>query len=236
MNKSKRNRISKILGITCIFALLIGSFAFFTDREEQNATATAGNIDLVFVDVSDADAYGTDDQDNTKSGVWTPADGEDEGAIASNIINPGDQFDMGYELRNTGSKSIDVRQQIILESDKEMTDAAQEYTLNGTVLTLDETNSTATKLIYTYEDITLAGSAEADGNAWDETKGYSSQDFDVYLQFAREAKNAFMDSNVNVTLEVQAKQHRNTTGEDWMKWASFGTGSDTITYEEIPVA
>lgn len=213
MNSQKRNSISKVLAVTCIGALMIGSFAFFTDRADANATAKAGNIDLVFTDMSNFAEHKVASQTNgyTDSKVWTDgklvADGD--------IMNPGDNFDLGYKVANAGNKSIDVKQQIVLTSSVALTDAAEEYkvVIAGQTITPVKSDDDTT-LTYELAEIVLNGSVEEDGTS-------DEQEYDVYLAFDRLAKNKFMNSTVTVELDIQAKQHRNTTSADWIDWAQY---------------
>ena len=66
-----KKRMTKILAAGMALCLMVGTFAFFTDRETHNAGATAGNIDLVFTDVSSKDAHKEATQLNTDNLVWT---------------------------------------------------------------------------------------------------------------------------------------------------------------------
>lgn len=217
MNSQKRNSISKVLAITCIGALMIGSFAFFTDRADADATATAGNIDLVFTDLSAAAEHKVPSQTNTVDKVWT-----ENNPLCADIMNPGDNFDMGYKVANTGSKSIDVKQQIVLTSSVALTDAAEEYKIVIAGQDITPVKSDDDKVL-TYElaEIVLNGTVEEDGDA-------AEQEYDVYLAFDRLAKNKFMDSTVKVELDIQAKQHRNTTEADWIEWATYETSVEQI--------
>lgn len=215
-----KKRMTRILAGAMALCLLVGTFAFFTDRETHNAGATAGNIDLVFTDVSSKDANKVASQTNTDDLVWTDskitADGD--------IMNPGDTFDMGYKLTNTGNKSIDVRQQLTLVSSVAMTEGAEEYTLNCNGVTITPTLSADKKTItYAIPDIILSGSIEDDGIAVAD-----GQDYDLYLSFDIGAKNAFMDSTVAVTLDIMAKQHRNTTADDFVTFAQYTTAFEEI--------
>lgn len=218
-----KKRITKILAAGMALCLMVGTFAFFTDRETHNAGATAGNIDLVFTDVSSKDAHKEATQLNTDNLVWTDSKITND---TEAIMNPGDKFDMGYKLTNTGSKSIDVRQQLTLVSSVAMTDAAEEYTLKCGNMTITPTVSEDKKTItYSFDDIILNGTVETEAAGVAQAEG---QDYDLYLDFAKAAANKFMDSTVEVTLDIMAKQHRNTTADDFVTFAKY-----TTSFEEI---
>lgn len=217
-----KKRMTKILAAGMALALMVGTFAFFTDRETHNAGATAGNIDLVFTDVSSKDVNKVDSQTNTRDKVWTDSKITKDG----DIMNPGDTFDMGYKLTNTGSKSIDVRQQLTLVSSVAMTDAAEEYTLKCGNMTITPNVSEDKKTItYSFDDIILNGTVETEATGVAQAEG---QDYDLYLDFAKAAANKFMGSTVEVTLDIMAKQHRNTTEADFVTFAQYATSFEKI--------
>lgn len=84
-----KKRISKVLAIACVFALLVGSFAYFTDRVESNANVTAGTVGI------------------TQANTW--ATNLKDGPQDLNNINPGDSRDLTFTVTNTGTKAVDVR-------------------------------------------------------------------------------------------------------------------------------
>lgn len=218
-----KKRMTKILAAGMALCLLVGTFAFFTDRETHNAGATAGNIDLVFTDVSDAAAHKEATQQNTDSLVWT------DNKITNDvqpIMNPGDKFDMGYKLTNTGNKSIDVHQQLTLTSSVELTADAEEYTLKcGNVTITPSVSADKKSITYAIPDIILNGTIETEEDGVAQTAG---QDYDLYLDFALAAANKFMDSTVSVQLDIMAKQHRNTTATDFVDFGTYTTSFEVV--------
>lgn len=217
-----KKRRTKILAAGMALALMVGTFAFFTDRETHNASATAGKIDLVFTDVSSKDANKVDGQTNTDSLVWTDNKITKDG----DIMNPGDKFDMGYKLTNTGSKSIDVRQQLTLTSSVALTADAEEYTLKcGNVTITPTVSENKLSITYAIPDIILNGTIETETDGVAQAEG---QDYDLYLDFAKAAANKFMDSTVSVKLDVMAKQHRNTTAADFVDFGTYTTAFEVV--------
>lgn len=217
-----KKRMTKILAAGMALALMVGTFAFFTDRETHNASATAGNIDLVFTDVSSKDANKVDGQTNTDDLVWTDNKITKDG----DIMNPGDKFDMGYKLTNTGSKSIDVRQQLTLTSSVALTADAEEYTLKcGNVTITPTVSENKLSITYAIPDIILNGTIETETDGVAQAEG---QDYDLYLDFAKAAANKFMDSTVSVKLDVMAKQHRNTTAADFVDFGTYTTAFEVV--------
>lgn len=217
-----KKRMTKILAAGMALALMVGTFAFFTDRETHNAGATAGNIDLVFTDVSSKDANKVAGQTNTDDLVWTDNKITKDG----DIMNPGDTFDMGYKLTNNGSKSIDVRQQLTLTSSVALTADAEEYTLKcGNVTITPNVSEDKKTITYSFDDIILNGTVETEATGVAQAEG---QDYDLYLDFAKAAANKFMDSTVSVKLDVMAKQHRNTTAADFVDFGTYTTSFEVV--------
>lgn len=218
-----KKRMTKILAAGMALCLMVGTFAFFTDRETHNAGATAGNIDLVFTDVSSKDAHKEATQLNTDDLVWTDSKITND---TEAIMNPGDKFDMGYKLTNTGSKSIDVRQQLTLTSSVALTADAEEYTLKcGNVTITPTVSGDKLSITYAIPDIILNGTIETETDGVAQTEG---QDYDLYLDFAKAAANKFMDSTVSVKLDVMAKQHRNTTAADFVDFGTYTTAFEVV--------
>lgn len=235
-----KKRMTKILAGAMALCLLVGTFAFFTDRTTQKTTGTAGNIDLVFTDnsVNAYDAATAADavignNEFCQSKVW------EKGALltaADKVLNPGDAFDLSYQLTNPATKSIDVRQRIVLFSDVEMTsEQAAEYHL--TITGGNDVTAVAGKLqedkktiIYDLKDIIINGTKETETGAIKDGETDVAK-YTVRLDFEKEALNAFMNSTVTIDLYATAKQHRNTTNAaDFPAFENLGsiTNGDTI--------
>ncbi len=222
MNKSKK-KLFKLSAFACVLSLLVGSFAFFTDRLTQDTIAVAGNIDLIWEDTS---VKGNSNNEFAIDDVW------DNKALVSegNIINPGDYFDLSYTLGNAGSKSIDVRQQLILTSSEELTENAEEYKLtitggNNAAAVTGTLSADKKSITYDLADIILNGSKESETGAV--TGAYT-----VRLDFSEEALNAFMDSTVAVNLYATAQQHRNTVESVFPAFTALAgvtNGTDPLT-------
>ena len=203
---------------------LTGAFAFFTDRVEMDATATAGTVDLAL----EAD--------------WSD--------VAN--FNPGDKADIGYTIQNDGNKSVDVRERIVVKSTVAMDTADQaefeiykasdvEQDANGAYVPkegAEPVTSGANRIVsgdntsITYElaEYTLNGTG---ANA-EEEDGIveTSKASDYVLVFNKASLNAFQGANATVDLVAEAKQHRNT-GDD--TWSVISTDSITVGGEVVDV-
>jgi len=232
----KRNfkKFAKIgAGVMAAALMLVGSFAYFTDRVATNATATAGTVDLALDD----------------SGiVLTDADGQD-------IFNPGDIRDVDFTVANEGNKSVDVRTTIKLTSSVPMdTTAAQaEYELyrasdvklvagEGYQLKDDVSpvpvrsiSNDGTVITYAIPDYTLNGDSSL---AEKETETGISTDentYDYVLLFKGTSSNDFQDSTARLDVLVEAKQHRNT-GAGWNIVAQESYTAGSINQNAVPAA
>lgn len=237
-----KKRMTKILAAGMALCLLVGTFAFFTDRTTQKTTGTAGNIDLVFTDNSEnsydaataADAV-IGNNEFCQSKVW------EKGALltaADKVLNPGDAFDLSYQLTNPATKSIDVRQRIVLKSSVVMTSLqAAEYhlTITGgndqTAVTgvLQDDNKT---IIYDLKDIIINGTKETETGAIQDGETDVAK-YTVRLDFEKEALNAFMNSTVTIDLYATAKQHRNTVEGDFPAFENLGSITNGTAIETI---
>lgn len=201
-----------------------GTFAFFTDRVDTQATATAGTVDL------------------TLDANW---------ADVSNF-NPGDMADLSYSIENAGNKSIDVRERLVVHSSVAMDTADQaefeiykasdvEPDSNGAYKPKAGASPVATdadrivssdskSITYNIDEYTLNGV----GTAAETEAGITeaSKDSAYVLVFKGGADNDFQDADVTVDLIAEAKQHRNT-GDD--TWDVISTETVTVGGQEISV-
>lgn len=91
-----KKRMTKILAAGMALALMVGTFAYFTDRVEQKGSVTGGTVGIT----ADADAN------------WTNQ--LKDGPQSLDNINPGDSRSLAFSVTNTGNKAIDVRHTIKL--------------------------------------------------------------------------------------------------------------------------
>lgn len=97
-SSKNRNRVSKVLACALALCMVVGAFAYFTDRVESNAKVTAGTVGIV--------------EDATAN--WTNQLKDADGQLVLDNINPGDSRSLKFTLENTGNKAIDVRHTIKL--------------------------------------------------------------------------------------------------------------------------
>lgn len=214
MKKTKKI-MALVLAIATVAALAVGTFAFFTDRIQAKAEATAGTLELALTDIR----TGT----NTK-------------------MKPGAGCTVDFTLSNLGNKSADVKEVLVLRSPVAMTaGAATEFDLyKASDVTLDADGkytiktgaqpvavrsvSTDKKSIsYTIDQFTLNGTGTAAETENGVTSNAKSSAY--VLVFKNTAGNAFQDITVTLDYMAQAKQHRNTNDATWTDIMS-----ETITF------
>lgn len=219
-------RINPILIFALILVLLVGTFAFFTDRVEGSASVTtAAGIDIT---TDPDDPTYEDDLD----GKWAAVN-----AGPFSIFNPGDQADLSFVISNEGDLAVDIRETFILTSNVALKDGAPEFRLysattkddygavnGGTVLVKEEKINDKTYK-YTIESYVLSSESETIGaNPTEKTRSY-------YLVFSPAAGNSFQDATCTVNYVAEAKQYSTGGNSDWATaaTATINLGGQTLT-------
>jgi len=200
-----KNRVSKILAAACVFALLVGSFAFFTDRAEISGTAKTGELALGI------EANAISEQLLQANGV---------GGAKIDNWNPGDNVNFSYTVENDASKALRAQETITLtvtSTDGRVITAAQvadaKLTIKGAG-GADLTTAIAPsvkaitggyELTYIMPEFTLSGSEESIAGSVATTKAVTySLDFDAT------ALNNYQGANISIVVHVDAIQALNT--------------------------
>lgn len=211
---SSRRRKTKAAAATALAgAVILGSsIAYFTDREAASTSATAGTVDITL----------TESWENVPN------------------FNPGDKSNLSYNISNSGNKSVDVRETIVVKSSVAMDTASQaefeiyrasnvEQAANGSYVPKsgaqpitsggDRVVSQDGKTIkYLLDEYTLNGTG---ANAETESGiTATNKDSDYVLVFKGSSQNKFQGAEVTVDLLAEAKQHRNTDSDTWVTVAT----------------
>ena len=213
--KKPKKILALVLALATVAALAVGTFAFFTDRVQAKAEATAGTLELALTDIRTGN--------NVK-------------------MKPGTGCTVDFTLSNLGNKSADVKEILVLRSPVAMTaGAATEFDLyKASDVTLDADGkytiktgaqpvavrsvSTDKKSIsYTIDQFILNGTGTAAETENGVTSNAKSSAY--VLVFKNTAGNAFQDITVTLDYMAQAKQHRNTNDATWTDIMS-----ETITF------
>lgn len=203
--KKPKKIMALVLALATVAALAVGTFAFFTDRVQAQATATAGTLELALTDI--------------RTGANTK-------------MKPGAGCTVDFTLSNLGNKSADVKEVLVLRSPVAMTAGAEEFDLyladdvtvgadgkatikaNATPVAARAVSTDRKSITYTIPEFILNGTggdeAETEPNVTSNAKTSK-----YVLVFNGKAGNDFQ--NISVTLEylAQAKQHRNTNTDTW---------------------
>jgi predicted ribosomally synthesized peptide with SipW-like signal peptide len=216
--KSIRKHATAALAIASALALTVGVFAFFTDRVQSTATATAGTLDL--------------ELDNFAASSTTK-------------FKPGDGISLTYTLSDVGNKSADVLETIMVTytpadgTTSTISSSKPEFALyaasdvsiddNGVATVAEDATALSvvsedgTQITYAVPQFTLNGTGD---NAETETGVTSNAKDGAYvLVFNADASNDFSGATLTVDYEAQAKQHRNTGKDTWTT-----VQSETVTF------
>lgn len=220
MRKIKNMKLSGMLALAMAVVLLVGSFAYFTDRITTDATVSTTGADIT----TDPDDPTYEDDLTAK---WAAVN-----ATALANFNPGDKVDLSYKLANTGELAVDIRETFVITSSKPMSDTTPEFRLfiaaaqdaagawDGTNVVVTEDKIDSTHYKYTISSYTLSGSDETvtGSTAKDVNKTYQ-------LVFDKAAGNAFQGATCTIDYLVEAKQHSDGGSADW---TTAATGNVTL--------
>ena len=185
--KSTKKLVTSAVSLAVITTLLMGAFSYFTDYQTKTLQASAGTLELSMTDA-------TEDLTNGLT-----------------ILNPGDANELTFTANNIGEKSMDVKAVITVTANQAMSESDYQYKLTKDGSSLNGTLSSDKKsVVYTIDDVVLNGSVEKDGDS-------TSYKYDYLFEMDADADNTWQNSDVEVTIELFAKQHRNTDGlsSDW---------------------
>lgn len=247
MRKNSVSRSYLLLLAAIVITLLVGSFAYFTDRVAERATITTPEkgVDIV---VEKPDEVEPDDptKDPDEYEDPTPEDPEDDlnnwwawlNSRAIVNFNPGDKMILSYKLVNAGDLAVDIRETFVVESSVPLAQAPEfrlftDYTkaANGTNVGVDvvvkEERIDATHYMYTVAPYALSGN-DAD-EVLEGIKTYADKEY--YLVFDGVSDNSFQNATCAVSYVVEAKQHTDNPAD----WAIAATGELTIGDQTIPV-
>ncbi len=224
--KTKKGKLAIGASVLTGALILAGSMAYFTDRADLAASATAGTVDLAVTE------------------SWSDV---------SNFA-PGDIADFSYTISNDGNMAVDVRETIALHSSVGMDTATQaefemyhlgdvEQDQSGAYMPKagalpiasdeDRIVSNDGKTIkYMIDEYTLNGTG-ADAEIVDGITA-TSNGTDYVLLFKDGAANTFQGSQVSIELLAEAKQHRNTDSDAWTTIATESVSIGGEIHQAVP--
>lgn len=117
-----KNAITWILTGIGIIVMAIGTFAYFTDRAQTDTSLKTADASEIIKVTPDGTEEGSEDPGSTLEDLWKENNPDE-------IIEPGDEVDLRYELTNIGDSDIDVKETFILTSTVNLDQASPEYRL-----------------------------------------------------------------------------------------------------------
>lgn len=231
LNKLKLSRKTTIVvSILTVLAVFIGSFAFFTDRENKSVAIGSNGKTPIDVEVvpGEVPVDPNDDPDNP-SGPTQPWGGVDGQGGASFIMLPGEKLHLPSTISSEGLFAIDVRETFVLSSPDKAFDSDAQFeiypvsnvmeTVNGSyVPTGDPIATGADRVVsndgktitYELEPFVLSGTDESiEGNPLLET------DKEYILLFNKNSDNSWQSAPIDIMYVLDAKQHTGTSDADW---------------------
>ena len=122
--KITKKKLTAVIAVMTVVTLLVGSLAFFTDREDAKATITSGKASDIIKVTPDGTEEGSKDPGTSLENLWEKNNPDEQ-----KYIEPGDDVDLSYTLTNIGEGDIDVKETIIITV-KDASGAAMNLTAN----------------------------------------------------------------------------------------------------------
>lgn len=224
-----KKKLTWLITITGILVMLIGTFAYFTDRVDSDASVKTADASEIIKVTPDGTEEGSEDPGSSLEDVWKEKN-------PNELIKPGDDVDLSYELTNIGDSDIDVKETIILSSSVPLDQADPEYRLfldaaadkygamvGGTVVSAEAISEYQVK--YEVAPFSLE-------------KGQSKA-FDYVMVFNKYAGNAFQQSTCTIDYLVEMRQHSDLLAEN-EGWEEIQTATITFAginnYNVVPAA
>ena len=192
-----RTKLAWFFAIAGVIVLLIGVLSYFTDRVQTKASiTTAGTSEIIKV-TPDGTEEGSTDPGATLENLWNKNN-------PNKIIEPGDDVNLSYNLSNTGSADIDVKETVILTSSQSLTQADPEYRLFLDA-TADEYGAKVGGTVVSSEVIS-EHQVKYELAPFKLAKG-KSQKLDYIMVFNKYASNNFQKSQCTIDYLVEMRQH-----------------------------
>ena len=221
----KKNKISRALALVCMFALLVGSLAYFSDRVDNSDSPLAFELDDEGIDIRPVDPSTDPDEvpdptDNPGQDIKDIWDANNDGSIENEDVYPGKDIDLDFDLVNASDSAVDVRETIVLtvkdyKGDALNLSSTPEYQLfesavddtygamdGVNVISVETVNANTVK--YVIAPYVIDGKNEdIDGVAGIDNR--ISRSYSMVMN--KLAKNAFQASTCQIDYLMEVKQH-----------------------------
>lgn len=228
-----KKKIAIIAGAVVAAAAITtaGVLATFTDNAVITSTATAGSVDISVANLTLTNANNINPGDHD---IYMPDDPNDP-------RNAGTQHDMTFTVTNLGTKSIKTRHVVRISLENESLDPSVfminednaeiensiRYIETAKGLVPSDTynaakDGKALAVVYYIIENVLDGAGKplaADGMSGvaevENAVQTTSMDYKYNFGMDHRATSEYEKCKINISLEIQAMQYRNTTGSDW---------------------
>lgn len=235
-NKNKKLLASLGFGACALTLVGFGTFAFFTNNDTQDLTATAGTVDVKLENGTLL----------TNAGNINPGD-NDPATNTDKDRRPGTDHKLSFTVNNEGNKSLKTRNVLTIKM------ADDKSKLNPNVFFFTKNNVELVAKYYTMEDGSDIPVAEYDGTSTikavkyivdaqvldgkgdplsaDGTRGEAevenavqttSANYEYTFGMSSKATDEYQGQNISIKIDVQAMQYRNTKDSDWKTLFSDG--------------
>lgn len=125
--KITKKKLTAFIAVVTVLTMMIGVMAYFTDRVDASANAkTAAADDIIKVTPDPEDKPEGGDEKTILEAEWNENNPD-------KIVEPGDEVNLSFDLKNIGDSKIDVKQTIILSSSIDMNADIPEWRLFSTL-------------------------------------------------------------------------------------------------------
>lgn len=198
MNKNIKKIISMVAAVAIIATVGLGAFSYFTDYATSTDKAVAGTFDIDLAHNIDLDG-------------------------ALDILNPGDVHAFDFTVSNEAQKSADIYAIVTVTGTPAsgvtaVTPSPYKLLANGSDVNFEDTAEVTTvakngnTYVYTLPVNQLSGSKETiDGK-----EASYKYEYEIGMDF--DALNEWEGSEVDVKIEIFAKQHENTAAVAQDAW------------------
>lgn len=230
--KITKKKISAFIAVVTALTLMVGAFAYFTDRVNTTATAkTVAVEDIIQVTPDPTNKPTGGDEKTIIEGVWNKNNPNKE------IVAPGEEVNLSYDLKNIGDGDIDVKETFILTSTKALNTTSPEWRLftetvtddNGAIDGKDGTVVSVEVISGNQVKYTIAGYKLAKG---------ATVSRPYHLVLNKWATNVFQGDTCTVDYIVEMRQHVDSIApnEGWVGTADSGVTFNAQTVLVVPAA
>lgn len=215
-----KKALALAMSVVTVLSLMVGTLAYFTDRFDASATATAGTLVLDVTDIT------------TTNGT---------------NLKPGYGAAFSFTLENKGNKSADILETVVItvmkgQNAMNLNATTPEFSIYPADAVQMDANKVVTsitgnalgtvsgnQITYNVPQFTLNGGTGTDSDEEETGVTVSSKESEYVLVFNTNASNDFQGLTLTLDYVAQAKQHRNTQDNNDGAWTKVKTETFNFT-------